>query len=59
MEAIIQHLALVSESSSVQMSDLLRVAAALQKQASRDVARVVLAQLANVALGGHEDDAGQ
>lgn len=40
MEAIIQHLALVSESKLVATGDLLRVAAALQKQASRDVAPI-------------------
>ena len=71
MEAIIQHLALVSESSSVQMSDLLRVAAALQKQASRDVAPIwnisatvdAFAKLEDVPLGYWpmivKDDIGQ
>jgi hypothetical protein len=38
MDAIIQQLALVSESKLVGIGDLMRVAAALQKQASRDLA---------------------
>ena len=37
MDAIIQHVALVSESKLVTTGDLMRVAAALQKQASRDL----------------------
>jgi hypothetical protein len=40
MDAIIQQLALVSESKLVEMGDLMRVAAALQKQASRDLAPI-------------------
>src|SRR5215813_1465567 len=40
MSAIIQQLGLVSESQRVGMSDLMRVAAALQKQASRDLAPI-------------------
>ena len=40
MDAIIQQLALVSESKLVGGGDLMRVAAALQKQASRDLAPV-------------------
>lgn len=40
MDAIIQQLALVSESKDVGIGDLMRVAAALQKQASRDLAPV-------------------
>jgi hypothetical protein len=40
MDSIIQQLALVSESKVTTMGDLMRVAAALQKQASRDVAPV-------------------
>jgi hypothetical protein len=38
MDAIIQQLALVSESKLVGIGDVMRVAAALQKQASRDLA---------------------
>jgi hypothetical protein len=38
MDTIIQHLALVSESKLVGLGDLMKVAAALQKQASRDLA---------------------
>jgi hypothetical protein len=38
--ALIQHVALVSESKSCKMSDLLRVSAAMQKQASRDLAPI-------------------
>jgi hypothetical protein len=38
MDAIIQHVALVAESKLVSTGDLMRVAAALQKQASRDLA---------------------
>jgi hypothetical protein len=40
MDSLIQQLALVSESKSTAMGDLMRVAAALQKQASRDLAPV-------------------
>ena len=40
MDAIIQQLALVSESKLVGIGDLMRVAAALQKQASRDLAPI-------------------
>jgi len=40
VSAIIQQLGLVSESQRVGMSDLMRVAAALQKQASRDLAPI-------------------
>jgi hypothetical protein len=40
MDAIIQQLALVSESKLVGNGDLMRVAAALQKQASRDLAPI-------------------
>jgi len=40
MDALIQHIALVSESKLVGIGDIMRVAAALQKQASRDVAPV-------------------
>ncbi|WP_205512396.1 hypothetical protein [Rhodopseudomonas sp. BR0M22] len=40
MDTIIQHLALVSESKLTSSGDLMRVAAALQKQASRDVAPI-------------------
>jgi hypothetical protein len=40
MDTIIQQLALVSESQLVGMGDLMRVSAALQKQASRDVAPI-------------------
>jgi hypothetical protein len=38
--ALVRHVALVSESNNAQMSDLLRVSAALQKQASRDLAPI-------------------
>jgi len=38
--ALIQHVALVSESNLCKMDDLLRVSAALQKQASRDLAPI-------------------
>jgi hypothetical protein len=37
MTAIIKHLALVSESQSVKIGDVMKVAAALQKQATRDL----------------------
>ena len=37
---LVQHVALVSESKRCKMSDLLRVSAALQKQASRDLAPI-------------------
>lgn len=40
MPAILQQLALVSESSRVVLGDVMRVAAALQKQASRDLAPI-------------------
>ena len=40
MSALVRQLALVSESNSAGMSDLLRVSAALQKQASRDLAPI-------------------
>jgi hypothetical protein len=40
MDTIIQQLALVSESKLVGIGDLMRVAAALQKQASRDLAPI-------------------
>ncbi|MGM4928948.1 hypothetical protein [Tardiphaga sp. 619_E2_N8_5] len=40
MDSVIQQLALVSESATISASDLMRVAAALQKQASRDLAPV-------------------
>src|SRR5215813_3735429 len=40
MSALTRHLALVSESKKVSMGDLLRVAAALQKQAIRDLAPI-------------------
>jgi len=40
MAAILQQLALVSESSSIALGDVMRVAAALQKQASRDLAPI-------------------
>ena len=40
MAALVRQLALVSESNSAGMSDLLRVSAALQKQASRDLAPI-------------------
>jgi hypothetical protein len=40
MAALIRQVALVSESNSVGMSDLLRVSAALQRQASRDLAPI-------------------
>ena len=40
MPAILQQLALVSESSDVPLGDVMRVAAALQKQASRDLAPI-------------------
>src|ERR1700716_343508 len=40
MDAIIQQLALVSESKNAGIGDLMRVAAALQKQASRDLAPI-------------------
>src|SRR5215207_673333 len=40
MPALLQQLALVSESSSVPISDIMKVAAALQKQASRDLAPI-------------------
>src|ERR1044072_9248203 len=38
MAALIKQLALVSESNSVPLADVMKVAAALQKQASRDLA---------------------
>jgi hypothetical protein len=41
MSALVRHVALVSESSRAQMPDLLRVSAALQKQASRDLAPIL------------------
>jgi hypothetical protein len=37
MSTVVEHLALVSESSQTDLSDLMRVAAALQKQATRDL----------------------
>jgi len=40
MAAILQQLALVSESNRVPLGDVMRVAAALQKQASRDLAPI-------------------
>ena len=40
MDTIIQQLALVSESKLVGIGDVMRVAAALQKQASRDLAPI-------------------
>jgi hypothetical protein len=40
MDTIIQHLALVSESKLVGIGDVMRVAAALQKQATRDLAPI-------------------
>ena len=40
MAAKIRHLALVSESQNVSMDDLLKVSAALQKQATRDLAPI-------------------
>jgi len=40
MAALVRQVALVSESNQVGMSDLLRVSAALQKQASRDLAPI-------------------
>lgn len=40
MSALVRHVGLVSESKRAQMSDLLRVSAALQKQASRDLAPI-------------------
>jgi hypothetical protein len=40
MPALVRHVALVSESNRAQMADLLRVSAALQKQASRDLAPI-------------------
>lgn len=40
MAAILQQMALVSESEDVLMGDVMKVAAALQKQASRDVAHM-------------------
>jgi hypothetical protein len=40
MSALVRHVALVSEASSIQMGDLLKVSAALQKQASRDLAPI-------------------
>jgi hypothetical protein len=40
MASVVKQLALVSESARVRMSDLLRVAAALQKQASRDLSPI-------------------
>lgn len=40
MAAILQQMALVSESEDVLMGDVMKVAAALQKQASRDVAPI-------------------
>jgi hypothetical protein len=38
--ALVRHVALVSESNRAKMNDLLRVSAALQKQASRDLAPI-------------------
>lgn len=40
MPGLMKHLALVSESNRVEMGDLLKVAAALQKQATRDLAPI-------------------
>lgn len=40
MSALVRQVALVSESSLVQMHDLMKVSAALQKQASRDLAPI-------------------
>jgi hypothetical protein len=40
MSALLQQVALISESKSVPMKDLMRVAAALQKQATRDLAPI-------------------
>ena len=40
MSALVRHVALVSETSKIAMADLMKVAAALQKQASRDLAPV-------------------
>src|ERR1044072_186841 len=40
MAALIQQLALVSESNSVPLADVMKVASALQKQASRDLAPI-------------------
>ena len=40
MPAILQQLALVSESNQVPLGDVMRVAAALQKQASRDLSPI-------------------
>jgi hypothetical protein len=40
MSALLQQLALVSESNGVPLGDVMRVAAALQKQASRDLAPI-------------------
>jgi hypothetical protein len=40
MSALIRHVALVSESQRVRMNDLLVMSAALQKQASRDLAPI-------------------
>ena len=40
MSALIRHLALVSESALISIGDLMKVAAALQKQATRDLAPI-------------------
>jgi hypothetical protein len=40
MSALVRHVALVSESKRVKLPDLMRVAAALQKQASRDLGSI-------------------
>lgn len=40
MSALVHQVALVSESNRVKLPDLMRVSAALQKQASRDLAPI-------------------
>ena len=40
MSAILRQVALVSESSSIDQGDVMRVSAALQKQATRDLAPI-------------------
>ena len=40
MSALIKHVALVSETPTVQLADVMKVAAALQKQALRDFKRI-------------------
>ena len=40
MPALLQQVALISESNQVGMGDVMKVAAALQKQASRDIAPI-------------------